>query len=115
MAFTNASRLRFDEIKTKNFDEVTDNYTNFGSTISNPLRAFNIQNMTDQPIMITFDSEDFVDHIFLTSQGFFLFDTATNRTTEGNLYVEAGTQIMVKYTDSAPTEGMVYMTSAYGG
>lgn len=115
MAVKNQIRLRFDEIRTLAFGDIDATYNPIGSTIGYAGRMFQLQNMTDEAVMITFDQYDLVDHIYLPSNGFFVVDTTTNRTNQTDLYIEDGTRVFAKHLGNQPTAGAVYLTLAYGG
>lgn len=81
-------------------------------TLHNPSRILQLQNLTDQQVMFSFNGVD--DHVTLPSSAFILLDLTANRTNVGvSANVAQGTKIYVKQV-GVPTTGSVYLTTFYG-
>jgi len=83
-----------------------------GTSMSRPIRMMMIQNLTDQPMMFSFDGID--DHFPLASNGYLLLDITANKTRSDGFFLAEGQRLYVKYTSLAPAVGSVYFTTFYG-
>lgn len=113
MAFITGQRARFDAVRTLAFGAIGVGYTALGSPLGNAGRMMYILNTTNASLMFSADPAAAVDHFALPSQGYIVFDIATNATEQDGLYLTVGTQFWVKQI-SAPTSGDVYLTILYG-
>jgi hypothetical protein len=86
-----------------------------GSSFDNPIRLFHAQNLTDQPLIYSFDG--ITDHFIMPANGFQLFDVSANKTQDTGAFFQVGQQIYVRYDSvhySAPTLGAFYLSVLYG-
>jgi len=106
-------RLRFEAVRTLAFSSVGSSYMGVGTSLTNPIRQFFIQNLTDKTLMFSFNGVD--DHFPLPSNGFFLDDITSNKTQKSGFFLAEGERLYVKEIGGdTPTLGTVYFTVMYG-
>lgn len=108
-----AVRILPEPIRSLAFGSVGASYSAIGTPLDHPGRIVLFQNATNQPIYISWDGID--DHFYLAAESFILFDFGTNRGGNASeLAVSQGTQFYTKHAGSAPTDGLVAVSSLYG-
>lgn len=101
-----------EEVRSASTINIT--YAVIGVPFEHPARQIFIQNLTNQPVMVSFDGS--TDHLPLASNGFYLDDTASNRqATADQLNWPKGSQWWVKTLPggSDPTTGSVWLSVFY--
>jgi len=106
-----ANFIRFDPVRTVAFSSITASYTALGSKFTHAMRLLHFINTTDQEVMISFNGTD--DNIPVPASSFALYDITANEDTSEAIRDQSNTQIYVKYTSDAPTEGNVYLVTMY--
>jgi hypothetical protein len=101
-------------VRSTAFGSITGTYTGIGAPFDNPVHWFMVQNLTDAPVMISWDGIN--DHFPLPANGYVIMDVATNKTlTGGTFMVAQGTRFYVRsLTVTDPTLGSVYLSIFYG-
>ena len=88
-------------------------FTPIGAPLVHPSRILFIQNLTDQGVIISFDSVN--DHLVLISGGSFSLDVAGNKTFEEGAYIAANTQLWATRSGAVdPAAGAVLVTTFFG-
>jgi len=90
-------------------------YINIGTPLPFASRIIQLQNTTDNEVLISWDGIN--DHQFIPANGFVLLDVMTNKTaSQEGWYVGAKTQLYARFPigSSPATQGAVYLTSFYG-
>lgn len=109
---TTSQILAFEPQRTLAFGSIGGTYMGVGTVVSNPLRQFFIQNLTDATLQFSFNGID--DHFPLPANGFFLDDITTNKTANTNgFFLPEHSRLYVKQL-GVPTTGAVYFTVIYG-
>lgn len=104
--------IRFEELRSVDFNSVSGTYAGVGDSFSNPVRLLCIDNTLDQNILVSFDG--ITDHTFVSANGFKLLDYCSNKSVTAGLSEQpAGTRVYVKEESSAATSGNVYVTVVY--
>jgi len=107
-----AVRLYPEPLRSLAFGSISGTYAGIGTAISNPVRIFMLQNLTDTQMFFSFDG--IVDHITLPPDAFILLDVTTNKSISGgSLNIAEGTRVYVR-EGAAPSLGSVYLTVFYG-
>jgi hypothetical protein len=94
------------------FGATAPTYMSVGTELNFPARIINVQNLTDQSMLFSFDGV--VDHFILPSGGFILLDVTGNRTITTGFFIAEGTQLFVKWANPdgpAPQSGGVYFSA----
>ena len=107
----NAIRFKPEPIRSLGFASIVAGYTAIGTAIANPIRIFYLQNLTDEPLMFSFDGVD--DHIVLETAGYLLIDVTANKSLSDGFYIAQGDRLYVKRLGT-PTTGSVYLSVFYG-
>jgi len=108
-----AIRFRLEPVRSLGFASIGSAYMGVGTAMTNPIRQFFIQNLTDKTLMFSFNGID--DHFPLPSNGFFLDDITSNKTVTTGFFLAEGERLYVKEIDGdTPTQGSVYFTVMYG-
>jgi|RhiMetdeSRZDD1v2_1073273.scaffolds.fasta_scaffold02819_7 hypothetical protein len=109
-----AVRVMPEPVRSTGFASITATYTGIGAPFDNPVHWFMVQNLSDQPVMISWDGIN--DHFPLPINGYVIMDVASNKTlTGGSFMVAQGTRFYVKTLGVAlPTVGSVYLSIFYG-
>lgn len=89
-------------------------YVTVGTALANPASQVYLINLTDVPLVVSFDSGR--DCLFMPAGSNWFNDIGSDRTDNaGALLLRAGTAIQVKYLGIAnPTTGNFYATTFYG-
>lgn len=106
-----AIRMRFEELRSLAFGSIGAGYMGVGTAVSNPVRQFLVQNLTDATLLFSFDGT--TDHFVLPATGFYLSDITANKTISSGFYLSEGDRLYVKESGT-PTTGSVYFTVIYG-
>ena len=104
-------KAKFEEARSLAHGSIGAVYTGIGSAIIKPIRVLIIQNLTDSPMMFSFDGV--TDHLPFSANGYLLLDLAANKTRDTGFYLPEGTRVYVKQI-TAPTSGSVYVSTIYG-
>ena len=79
---------------------------------THPIRLLHTEDTTNVPLMYSWDGIN--DHSALIQNAFLLLDVCSNKSNQGSiLEIPQGTIIYVRYIDSAPTSGYVYLSAFY--
>lgn len=105
-------RIMAEPVRTVAFGAITNVYTGIGSTMTQPIRVFLIQNLTDVAMMISFDGIS--DHFPLAASGYMLLDITTNKSLTQDFFLTKGQRLYVKQLSGAASTGGVYLTTFYG-
>jgi hypothetical protein len=109
---------RFDGLRVVSYLSITSSYTPFGLPLDHSMRLLDFQNDTDALIYLSFDGVN--DNIAMTPGGSFrIYDVTADQDTNEKFRYQRGTQVMLKYVGSAPTNNATltnncYMTALYG-
>jgi hypothetical protein len=106
-------RVRYEPLRSADFSIISTTYTGVGLPFGNPVRILKVTNFTDQNIIVSINGVD--DHDVVASNGFFLYDYASNKAnTAGLLEQPQGDRLYVRSeTDVLPTMGTLYVTVVY--
>lgn len=102
----------FEPVRSLAFGSIGAAYMGVGLPLNNPIRNFFIQNLTDVPVMFSFNGVD--DNFPLPANGFFVLDITTNKSQDVGLYIAEGSRLYVKQLSGAPSKGAVYFSVIYG-
>lgn len=113
MNMNNATRVAFEELRSKTAASVGGFYTPLGDPLEHPARLIKISNHTDENILVSFDNLS--DHDFIAANSYALYDfTANLSITPGQFSMPAHTTVYVKSEDADPNTGDVYLAVIYG-
>lgn len=112
MSTMTSIRFRAEPVRSLAAGSISGTYMGVGTSVSHPVRQFFIQNLTDVTLMFSLDGTN--DHFPLPSNGFFLNDIMSNKSTIGSgLFFSEGDRLYVKEI-GVPTTGSVYFSVFYG-
>lgn len=112
MSVTSNLRIQFENIRSLGFASISNTYMGVGTSFVNPVRLIKVTNLTNEDLLISFDGVDDKDVIAAGSA--FIYDYGSNKGDVGGvLSQEAGERVYVKYINSAPTSGSLYVTVIY--
>lgn len=106
-----AIRLVPDTLRSLAFGSIGAAYMGIGTAITESIRIFHLQNLTDATLMFSFGGV--IDHIVIPSGGYLLIDVTANKTYERGFYIGEGERLYVKEIGT-PTSGSVYLSTFYG-
>jgi len=106
-----ANRVRFDQVRTKDFATITNAYTKLGVAFAHKMRVVHFINGTDADIMLSFDGIN--DNAPVLADTFSLYDLSSDQDTNESFRYEINTQLYIKYLQ-APTTGSFYAVCVYG-
>jgi len=107
--YENAQRMRFEELRSIAFGDISGVYAQVGTQLANPARIIKMINSTDVDITVSFDGV--TDHDILTTNATgFVYDIGTNKSLSAPFFLDIGSSIYVKGT---PTSGSVYVVVIY--
>lgn len=112
MAIAQNIRVRFEPLRSLAFGSISGAYMGVGTAVDHPVRAFLIENLTDQTILFSFNGID--DHFALPASGLFVLDIATNMSMERGFFLAQGERLYAKEESTPPTLGNVYFSVVYG-
>ena len=112
MAQFQAIKLVPEAARSLAFGSIAAGYTGIGTAITNPVRVFHIQNLTNTVLMFSYDGVD--DHFPLAANAYLILDITANKSREQGFYLAEGTRIYVRQLGLVPGEGAVYVTVYYG-
>lgn len=104
-------RAKFEAIRSRAFGSISGSYATVGTATTNPARLIVIQNLTDAPMMFSFDGGT-TDNLALAAGSGAVLDFTSDSVSESPMQLPANTQISVKQI-SAPTSGSVYVSIIY--
>lgn len=109
-----AIRVLPEPVRTLGFASISGAYAGIGTAFANPVHWFMVQNLTDVPVMISWDGVN--DAFPLPNNGYVIMDVGSNKTqTGGAFYVAQGTRFYAKQIGAvAPTVLGVYLSIFYG-
>jgi hypothetical protein len=105
------TRLLADPVRSLAGASFDASYQAVGAVLAHPARIIVFQNLTDASIMVSLDGGA-TDTFPLASQGMFVLDIASDKTTDNGLFLAAGTQISAKDL-GVPSTGSFYVTIMY--
>ncbi len=111
---SSAVRARYEPLRSLLFSGISGVYAGVGLPFENPVRILKITNFTDKNILVSLNGVD--NHDIVASNGFFLYDYSSNKSSSGGLLEQPqGDRIYVKAeaADNLPTIGTVYVTIVY--
>ena len=94
------------------FGAIGAGYMSIGAAMANPVRMYELHNLTDVTLQFSLDGID--DHFPLAANGYKVIDIASNETTTDGWYLGQGTSFYVKNFAGAPASGGVSLCIAYG-
>lgn len=101
-----------DALRTSLFGAIGAAYTAVGAVYTNPIRMLNINNDTNQAIIISYDGV--TDHQYIPAQTGVVLDFCSNAAGGATFpFIAAGTTIYVKDNGVAPTSGLVAVSAYY--
>lgn len=106
-----AIRLLPETQKSLAFGSIGAVYSGIGTALTQKIRIFFLQNLTDATLQFSFDGIN--DHFPLPPNGYILLDITANKTREQGFFVGEGQRIYVKEIGT-PTSGSVYLSTFYG-
>ena len=105
-------RIRYEPLRSLAFGSISGVYAGVGLPFANPVRILKVTNLTDVPLLVSYNGVD--DHDVVAATGFYLYDFASNQSAAAGLLEQpAGDRIYVKEAVGAPTSGSVYVTVVY--
>lgn len=106
--YSNASRVRFEELRGVAFGDISLAYTPIGDPYENPARAIDIFNDTDEPLLVSFDGV--IPHIYCPAKSGRVYDFGANRQASSDQLEQAKyTQAYVTASADLPTEGGIFL------
>lgn len=111
MAVSQSIRMAFEPQRTIASGAIGAAYMGVGTAVSNPVRQFFIQNLTDATLQFSFNGID--DHFPLPANGFYLNDITSNKAISQAFFMAEGDRLYVKQL-GVPTTGSVYFSVVYG-
>lgn len=110
---SNAGIARFDTLRSVAFGSIAASYTAVGSAFTHSVRTLKIVNLTDQPVLVSFDGTN--DNDVLPMNSGEVYDFGANSVANvGNFEQPNNTTVYVKRQGSAPSSGSVYVVIIYG-
>ena len=104
-------RLLCEPVRSIAAAAISNAYMGVGTAMSQPIRMFIFQNLTDAEVMVSFDGIN--DNLPLASNGYLVLDVTANKTINTGFFFAEGSRIYVKQI-GVPTTGNVYVTTFYG-
>jgi len=107
-------RARYEPLRSVLFSGISSVYAGVGLPFENPVRILKVTNFTNVNILVSLNGID--DHDIAISNGYFLYDYSSNKSSAGGLLEQPlGDRIYVKAesADNLPTSGRVYVTVVY--
>lgn len=97
------------------FASVGANFANIGTPTTHGWEKFWIINLTDKPVVFSWDNSGTNRNLTLPANSGFVDDVSTNNTSTMREppVLPIGTQFQVKHNGSAPTSGNVYVNGEY--
>jgi len=108
----NAQIARFEPLRSLAFGSISGTYSKVGTALSNAAHIINIDNTSDVQFTVSFDGIN--DHLIIPSEAGKVFDLSSNKiSTVQKLMIPQNTQVYVKQTTGAPTQGSIYVSVIY--
>jgi len=111
MARWTSIRLKAEACRSLAFGAIGAGYAGIGTAMSEPIRMFLIQNLTNVALWFSFDGIN--DHFPLPANGYMLLDVTANKTQDTGFFLAEGDRLYVKQL-GVPASGGVYLTTFYG-
>lgn len=110
---TSSARVRYEPIRYLGFAAINAlSPTAIGLPFANPVRILKVTNLTDVPILLSFNGIDL--HDVVAANGFTLYDYSTNKADAvGYLEQAQGERIYAQAITALPTINGVYVTVIY--
>lgn len=105
-------KAQLDDIREKNFGDITGSYTVLGSALTVPPRIIAFTNSSDEEVYISSDGSS--DNLRLAANSFKLFDVTANKTRKDGFYFPVGTQFYVKWVGDSGSSGGAWIELVYG-
>lgn len=105
-----ASRLAPVPLETVAGTALTTSYQVIGAAMSNPIRILQINNLSNQSLVISWDGTN--DHMAIGASQLMQLDVSANKETSNMLEIPQGTQFFVRSPGGAGT-GSVYLAAYY--
>ena len=110
---SNAGIARFDTLRSLAFGSISASYAAVGSAFTHSVRTLKVVNLTDQPVLISFDGTH--DNDVLPMNSGEVYDFGANKVSNaGNFEQPNNTTVYVKQQGSSPSSGSVYVVVIYG-
>ena len=106
-------KVKYDPIRSIAFGSIGNTHSPIGGRLTNYIILLEICNTTDSDIFISFSGK--IDHIIVPAKIHMVKDYATNKVNGDSWGLAAGDFFQVRYIDTAPKEGKVYISAAYAG
>jgi hypothetical protein len=108
-----SARVRFEPIRYLDFSSISAiTSTAIGIPFANPVRILKITNLTDVPLLISFNGIE--SHDVVGANGFCLYDYSTNKADSvGYLEQAQGERVYAQAITALPTINGVYVTVVY--
>jgi hypothetical protein len=108
-----SARVRYEPIRNLGFAAINAaTFTAIGLPFANPVRILKITNLTDAPILISFNGID--SHDVVGANGFCLYDYSTNKADAAGFLEQAqGERVYAQAITALPTINGVYVTVIY--
>ena len=103
-------RLACEPVRSLAFGSIGAAYAGIGTSMTRPIRIFLIQNLTETPLMFSFDG--ITDHFPIASYSYLLLDITSNMVDAQGFFLAEGSRVYVKEI-STPTTGAAYLTTSY--
>lgn len=112
MAYALSIRLLAEPLRSLAFGAIGAAYMGIGTSLANPCRILNVQNLTDASLLFSMDGV--TDHFVLPANGFILLDISANEVHSGGWFISQGQRFYAKTNGVVPTTGAVYLSAFYG-
>lgn len=109
-----SARAFFEPLRTLAFGGISAAYTDVGTPLDNPVRAFCITNNTQGDMIFTLDSSVAAGQMFIAKGSYKLYDVQANMNAQfdDKYVIAAQTQFSVKQL-TAPVSGAIYIECLY--
>lgn len=108
--------VRFDAVRSVDYDSITDEYTPLGTIFGHAMRVLHFVNDTNGTYMLSFDGT--TDNFPLLNESFTLYDLTSDQDENESFRYEKGTQLYIKWlvqpTLLANSSNTVYAVAVYG-
>lgn len=109
----NAQRFAWEELRSMAFGDILATYEPIGTPFDNSARIIKIDNTTDS--LLIFSDDGVTDKFVIASSTGLILDISSNREGPNNhLEYPRNTQLYVKQSAIAPTEGDLFLSVGYG-
>lgn len=87
-------------------------FVGIGTAMTNPIRMFMLQNLTDAAVMFSLDGIN--SNFPLPANGYMLLDITSNKTLTTGFFLAEGQRVYASTLSTPPTTGFVYLSVFYG-